>query len=250
MCFIVQWFKSHGCVLWLYFRDSREINRTSSREEENRKEGRMTKNKDCDASFQCRWHENKKPSNIFIKICQHSVFLSFYQVSEFMSAVALKTRQRSTVVSPPISKSFIECCLHVCVGNVQCCGWQSGIRSGSVSVLGCGAADVRRCNNAILCVSLCWPILDLALAEWEGSLEPCFHNVSPHCCSETAKNLYYCNWRLKGYCRWKHQIRIKRQILIYICFNNNCSFIDYKNQYWHRFIFSDHRSALTLWPPA
>lgn len=45
--------------------------------------------------------------------------------------------------------------------SVQRCGW-SGIRSGSVSVLECGAADVQRSNNAILCFSLGWPILGLA----------------------------------------------------------------------------------------
>lgn len=64
------------------------------------------------------------------------------------------------------------------VVNVQCCGWQSGIRSSSGSVLGCGAADVRRCNNAILCVSLCWPILDLAERGGNHSIM-CLHSAAP-----------------------------------------------------------------------
>lgn len=53
--------------------------------------------------------------------------------------------------------------------SVQRCGW-SGIRSGSVSVLECGAADVQGSNNAILCFSLGWPILGLAEGEETHSI--------------------------------------------------------------------------------
>lgn len=86
------------------------------------------------------------------------------------------------------SQFFRRFCLQVRVRNMKRCGWLSGIKSGSVSILGCGAADVRRCNNDILCVLLCWPILDLRERESDGAREgeKSFHNVPSHCCSETV----------------------------------------------------------------
>lgn len=106
--------------------------------------------------------------------------VSFYQVkSQDLCLRWPETWGSEALLSLPRSPNlFSECCLRVCVVNVQRCGWPSGIWSGSVSALGCGAADVRRCNNAILCVSLCWPILDLAEGEGNHSIM-CVHTAAP-----------------------------------------------------------------------
>lgn len=107
-----------------------------------------------------RWHMNAKNASFALKI--YKTHAQTYDGISSFFFVGPNMRQHSIAVANPISRSCT-----VCVLRVQRCGWQSGIRSGSVSVLECGAADVQSSNNAILCFSLGWPIL--GLAEWEES---------------------------------------------------------------------------------
>lgn len=156
MCFSVPWLKSHGCVLirWLYFQ--RHQRYSTEPEQEKRKVGRMTKKKVSGAFLSMQLTEEQ---NLNLHKKRYSMngthmtasSISFYQLkSQNVCLLWLLTWSSEALLPLPWSLHlFSECCLSVCVVNIQFWGWQSGIRS----VLGCGAADVRRRKNAILCDS-------------------------------------------------------------------------------------------------
>lgn len=205
--------KSHFLVskTWFYFREKREIEREARTEKQ---EGWQKKQAvmllfyggDMKQKIWHLWIEGRE--NMYKHRTASSVSLLSSDVSRFMSAVALNTRQRSITAAPSIFQICLVNVAFMCVQlNVQPCGRQSGIRSGSV-LLKC--EEVQQCNT------LCFIVLAHFRSGRVGG-KP-LHTESPHCCSETAAILCYCRWRLEGSCGWKHQFRTKWQILRWYLF--------------------------------